>query len=69
MANIRHKEIEQIKELMKMDLSQSEIARRLKLNRLTVRFTMKNIQDGKPLRFENKPTLRERFDLPKNNSY
>jgi hypothetical protein len=52
MRPIREKEIEQIKELMKQNHSQSYIARYLDLNRCSVRYTMKNIQQNKPLKYE-----------------
>jgi hypothetical protein len=52
-AKIRAKEIQQIKELMQQGLNHSEIARRLALNRLTVRYTIKNIESGKPLKYEH----------------
>lgn len=49
---IRGKEIDNIKLLMQQNLSQSEIARRLDLNRLSVRYIVNNIKEGKPLKYE-----------------
>jgi DNA-binding XRE family transcriptional regulator len=60
---IRRKQIDEIKQLMDIEpkLSQSEIARRLNLNRLSVRNTMIKLENGCPLKYENKTTMRERF--------
>ena len=58
---IRHKEIKAIKELMALDLSQSEIARRLNLCRTSVCRTINKIKAGKELRFDNKPTMIETY--------
>lgn len=49
---IRGKEIEDIKKLMSQGLGQAEIARKLNLNRLSVRYTMKQIEAGKKLKYE-----------------
>ena len=50
---IRHAEIQQIKGLLAAGLSQSAIARQLDLNRLSVRYTIKRIQSGLPLKHDN----------------
>jgi hypothetical protein len=50
--NIRAKEIEQIKELLKTTANQSQIARELKLNRLAVRYVIKKIEQGNKLKYE-----------------
>lgn len=49
---IRSAEIANIKQLMAVGLSQAEIARRLNLNRLSVRYTINNIKTGKKLKYE-----------------
>jgi hypothetical protein len=49
---IREKEIAAIRELHAKGLSQSAIARELKLNRLSVRYTIKKIESGEPLKHE-----------------
>ena len=50
---IRDKEIQAIKALMGTSLSQAAIARELGLNRLSVRYTMKQITDGIPLKYDH----------------
>lgn len=49
---IRGKEIDDIRRLLAEGLNQSQIARNLNLNRLSVRYTIKNIEEGKPLKYE-----------------
>lgn len=49
---IRHEEIRQIRELMKVGASQSAIAKALDLNRLSVRHIYNKINKGEPLKFE-----------------
>lgn len=48
---IRSKEIEQIKELVAAGFSQSSIAKQLDLNRCSVRYTIKQIEAGKTLKY------------------
>lgn len=48
---IRRQEIVNIKELSGKGMSQSAIARQLNLNRLSVRYTIKQIESGFPLKY------------------
>lgn len=50
---IRKDEIEMIRLLHKIGASQSSIAKVLMLNRLSVRYIIKQIESGKPLKYEN----------------
>ena len=50
---IRHAEIQDIKDLLAEGLSQSAIARQLDLNRLSVRYTIKRLQSGLPMKYDN----------------
>lgn len=50
---IRANEIKQIKNLISENHSQSYIARRLNLNRLSVRYIIKRIENGFKLKYEN----------------
>lgn len=49
---IRQPEIKAIKLLMSLGYSQSTIAKELGLNRLSVRYTIKRIESGIPLKYE-----------------
>lgn len=49
---IRGFEIDNIRTLLKAGRNQSEIARELNLNRLSVRYTIKNIEAGKKLKYD-----------------
>lgn len=51
--SIRNKEIKEIRKLHAEGRSQSYIARELDLNRLSVRYTIKNIETGAPLKYEH----------------
>ena len=53
MKPIRTAEITQIKALMGEGMKQSQIARTLNLNRLSVRRTMAKIENGEVLKYEN----------------
>lgn len=54
---IRDKEIAQIRDLMAQNLSQSAIAKQLNLNRCSVRRTMKKIESGEKLKYDELPTV------------
>ena len=49
---IRHDEIQLIKELYKSGMSLAAIARELDLNRLSVRYTIKKIENGEEFKYE-----------------
>lgn len=49
---IRSKEIEQIRALYSRGMSQSKVAKTLDLNRLSVRYIIKRIEAGLPLKYE-----------------
>lgn len=51
--SIRNKEIKEIRRLHAEGRSQSYIARELDLNRLSVRYTIKNIEKGVALKYEH----------------
>lgn len=50
--NIRHEEINLIRDLHSQGLNQSDIAKRLNLNRLSVRYIIKKIESGESLKYE-----------------
>lgn len=54
---IRQKEIVEIRELLLLELSQSEIAKRLNLNRLSVRYVVNKINNGEVLKYEQAKRL------------
>lgn len=55
---IRHNEISQIKKMLGRGIkNHSRIARELGLGRLAVRYTIKNIESGKELKYEMKSTI------------
>jgi hypothetical protein len=49
---IRANEINAIRELMASNLSQSAIAKELNLNRLSVRYIMKKIENNEPMKYD-----------------
>ena len=58
---VRGNEIAEIRRMMNLNMSQSAIARVLGLNRLTVRWTMKKIENGIPLKYDGVETMVEKY--------